>query len=150
MANIQTYVTMPPLETETFFTLVDTIAQLIGASEKYWHEKGLNGARIRLLVEIAKAGGTIFPSELAERIGVTRANISVLLIPLEKEGFIVSADHPEDGRKRRIVLAEKGESLLWEMLPDNRKVIAEQMKGLTEGEMRELLRLMYKLREGME
>ncbi|GGD96211.1 MarR family winged helix-turn-helix transcriptional regulator [Paenibacillus nasutitermitis] len=150
MSDIQDYVINQPLETQTFFALVDATARLVGVSEKYWHSRGLNGARIRLLVEIAKAGGSILPSTLANEIGVTRANISVLLVPLEKDGYIESSGHPEDGRKRRIVLAEKGERLLREELPGNRKVIASQMKGLNEEQMHELLRLFRKLQGGMD
>ncbi|RNB85146.1 MarR family transcriptional regulator [Brevibacillus fluminis] len=150
MTTIQQYVTNLPLETETFFALVDTTARLVGVSEKYWHQQGINGARIRLLVEIAKEGGTMLPSVLAERIGVTRANISVLLHPLEQGGYIRSSDHPEDGRKRRVELTEAGEKLLWDVLPENRKVVAAQMTGLDAAEMHELLRLFRKLQQGME
>lgn len=148
MENIQQYVTQQPLEVKAFFALVDTTARLVGASEKYWFAKGLNGARIRLLGEIAKAGGSILPSALAARIGVTKANISVLLVPLEQLGYIRSASHPEDGRKRRIALTSEGESLLLDVLPGNRTVIAEQMRRLDEAEMRQLLALLNKLQGG--
>jgi DNA-binding MarR family transcriptional regulator len=148
MRDIQQYVTELPLESRMFFSLVDATARLIGFSEKYWSSKGLNGARIRLLVEIAKAGGTILPSVLASRIGVTKANISALLVPLEKLGYLASSDHPEDGRKRMIVLTPVGESLLWDVLPGNRSVIAARMKGLKEEEKRQLIALLGKLQEG--
>ncbi|WP_409344642.1 MarR family winged helix-turn-helix transcriptional regulator [Paenibacillus sp. MBLB4367] len=148
MTTIQQYVTQHSLEVQTFFAMVDTTARMIGYSEKYWFSKGLNGARIRLLVEIAKEGGSILPSALASRIGVTRANISVLLVPLEEQGYIRVSSHPEDGRKRRIVLTPEGESLLWDVLPGNRDVIAEKMKVLDDAEMRQLLALFKKMTEG--
>lgn len=148
MNDIQRYVTELPLEARTFFSLVDATARLIGFSEKYWSSKGLNGARIRLLVEIAKAGGTILPSDLAARIGVTRANISVLLVPLEEAGYLTSSDHPEDGRKRIIVLAPEGERLLRDVLPGNRSVIASRMEALNDEEKVQLLTLLGKLQKG--
>jgi DNA-binding MarR family transcriptional regulator len=148
MKDIQQYVTELPLEARTFFALVDATARMIGFSEKYWASKGLNGARIRLLVEIAKAGGTILPSVLAARIGVTKANISVLLGPLEQLGYITSASHPEDGRKRTIVLSPEGESLLWDVLPGNRAVTAARMEGLNDQEKMQLLGLLGKLQKG--
>ncbi|MFE5322547.1 MarR family winged helix-turn-helix transcriptional regulator [Paenibacillus sp. NPDC056579] len=145
MTDIHKYVTEQPLGVQTFFALVDTTARLIGISEKYWSSKGLNGARIRMLVEIAKAGGSILPSMLAGRIGVTKANISVLLVPLEQHGYIRCTSHPEDGRKRMIVLTPEGEGLLWEFMPGNRAVIAEQLDKLNESEMRQLITLLEKL-----
>lgn len=150
MKDIQKYVTEQPLESQTFFALVDATAKLVGASEKYWFSKGLNGARIRLLVEIAKAGGSILPSMLAAKIGVTKANISVLLVPLEQQGYIRSSTHPEDGRKRRIILTPEGENLLWGELPGNRAVIGKEMAGLNEAEMRQLLLLLNKLQKERE
>jgi len=146
--DIRAYVAEPPLETEVFFALVDTTALLIGYSEKYWASLGLNGARIRLLVEIAKAGGSVLPSELASRIGVTKANVSVLIVPLERQGYLEIRSHPSDGRKRRIELTEEGERLLREVLPGNRRTIADRMDGLGEADKRRLIELLGKLREG--
>ncbi len=143
--DIQKYVTNQPLEVQTFFALVDTTAHLVATSEKYWFSKNLNGARIRILVEIAKAGGNILPSVLAGRIGVTKANISAMLIPLEQLGYIHISNHPEDGRKRRIVLSPEGERLLLDVMPGNRETIAKNMKSLDETEMKQLLSLLHKL-----
>lgn len=146
--SIQKYVLQQPLEVQAFFTLVDTTAELVGTSEKYWASKETNGARIRILVEIAKAGGAILPSSLAERIGVTKANISVLLIPLEKAGYIRSFDHPGDGRKKMIELSSEGEKLLEDLLPGNRATITDRMKVLNENEMHVLISLLGKLQRG--
>jgi DNA-binding MarR family transcriptional regulator len=150
MKDIQQYVLQQPSEVGAFFELVDAAARVIGVSEKYWHSLGLNGARIRVLVEIAKAGGSILPSALAQRIGVTRANISVLLVPLEDRGYIHTSSHPEDGRRRRVVLTEEGKQLLLDVLPGNREVITAQMKRLSPEELELLSRLLAKLQEGAE
>ncbi|MBO7746138.1 MarR family transcriptional regulator [Paenibacillus sp. MWE-103] len=147
MSELWKYVTEQPLETQAFFALVETTAELVAVSEKYWASNGMNGARMRMLVEIAKAGGAILPSELASRIGVTKANVSVLLLPLEQSGYIRSSSHPEDGRKRRIELSPEGERVLRELLPGNRAAVAEGMRRLDEAEMRQLLGLLRKLRQ---
>lgn len=90
--------------------------------------RGTNGARIRILVEIMKEGGTILPSVLAQRIGVTKSNISLLLTPLENEGFIRREGHPMDGRKSVISITSEGQSLLLRNLPENRQRIAEKCR----------------------
>ncbi|TVX96677.1 MarR family winged helix-turn-helix transcriptional regulator [Cohnella terricola] len=150
MDVLQRYVSQQPLEVETFFAMVDTTAELIGNSEKYWSSRGINGARIRILVEIAKAGGTILPSVLAVRIGVTKANISVLLVPLEQQGYIRSISDPKDGRKRRILLSDEGEKLLLDVLPGNRAVIAKRMENLDADKLKLLLSLLRKLQARKE
>jgi len=147
MDVIQRYVTQQPLEVEAFFAMVDTTAELVGISEKYWSSLGINGARIRILVEIAKAGGTILPSTLASRIGVTKANISVLLSPLEQQGYIRSESDPEDGRKRKIQLSEDGENLLLDVLPGNRATIMKRMENLDADELKLLMSLLRRLRK---
>ncbi|GAA3400025.1 MarR family winged helix-turn-helix transcriptional regulator [Paenibacillus hodogayensis] len=143
--DLQRMLLHPPVQTQAFFALVETTAGLVGISEKYWHSKGLNGARIRLLAEIAKAGGTLLPSVLARRIGVTKPNITVLLAPLEKDGLVARAAHPQDGRKTVVSITEAGEALLLDHLPGNRQTIADAMQGLEEDEQRQLIRLLDKL-----
>ncbi|MFD2329226.1 MarR family winged helix-turn-helix transcriptional regulator [Cohnella sp. GCM10020058] len=147
MDDLQKYALEQPPGVHAFFALVETTADLIAASERYWQSHDLNGARIRILVEIAKAGGSLLPSALAERIGVTKANISVLLVPLASEDLVRIDDDPNDGRKRRVTLAAAGERLLRDKLPGNREVIGRRMDRLSEAETRQLLDLLAKLRE---
>ncbi|MEO3944769.1 MarR family transcriptional regulator [Gorillibacterium sp. CAU 1737] len=147
MEELQEYVLHLPLANEVFFALVETTAKLVEVSEQVWQSHGLNGARIRVMVEIMKAGGTLLPSELAQRIGVTKANISLLLIPLERDGFIHRAVHPQDGRMTLISITEEGKSLLMRHLPENRQRVSERMQALEAHELKQLLVLVSKLRE---
>ncbi|MEK3982573.1 MarR family transcriptional regulator [Paenibacillus sp. FSL K6-3166] len=130
------------------FQFSETTASLVSVSDKYWQSKGLNAERIRILVEISKQGGTISPSTLAHNIGVTKGNISLLLIPLEKEGWITRWTHTQDGRKSVISITGEGQRLLLEHLPGNRQVVAERMQGLDEQELRQLIILLEKLSNG--
>ncbi|MRN55123.1 MarR family winged helix-turn-helix transcriptional regulator [Paenibacillus monticola] len=148
MDDLQQYVLDQPLHTQAFFTLVEATANLVAISEKYWQSKGISGARIRVLVEIAKQGGTILPSVLAHKIGVTKANISLLLTPLEKDGYIIRASDTLDGRKSVISITSAGQQLLMEHLPNNRQTVAEGMKGLNVQELQLLISLLQKLNRG--
>ncbi|UKS27850.1 MarR family transcriptional regulator [Paenibacillus sp. HWE-109] len=146
MKDLQEYVHELPLHSLAFFALVEATANLVDVSEKYWQSKGVNGARIRILVEIMKEGGTVLPSMLAKKIGVTKPNISLLLIPLENEGLIVRASHPKDGRKTVISITNEGQSLLLKYLPENRQKISEKMSALSDQELNQLLVLLNKLK----
>ncbi|MGX1826733.1 MarR family winged helix-turn-helix transcriptional regulator [Paenibacillus taichungensis] len=143
--SLQEYLLHLPLPNAAFFTMVEATANLVAVSEKYWQSKGLNGARIRVLVEIAKDGGTMLPSVLAEKIGVTKANISLLLTPLERDGYIARAEHARDGRKTVISITDAGRTLLSGHLPGNREVVARQMDKLDEQEQHQLIILLQKL-----
>ncbi|MNS75790.1 putative HTH-type transcriptional regulator [compost metagenome] len=150
MKDLQEYVIDLPLHNLVFFTLVETTAKLVDVSEKYWQSKGLNGARIRILVEIMKEGGTLLPSTLAKKIGVTKSNISLLLSPLENEGYIRREPHPEDGRKWVISITREGQNLLLQYLPENRQGITEKMQVLEDQELTQLLALLNKLKKGKD
>ncbi|MGG4094440.1 MarR family winged helix-turn-helix transcriptional regulator [Paenibacillus lautus] len=145
--DLQQYVLDLPLPTLAFFTLVETTAKLVDVSESYWKSQGLNGARIRILVELMKEGGTMLPSKLAQKIGVTKPNISLLLTPLEHEGLIRREPHPRDGRKSVITITSEGQRLLIHNLPENRQRISDKMNVLTEPELKQLLGLLQKLKE---
>ncbi|MFF2888596.1 MarR family winged helix-turn-helix transcriptional regulator [Paenibacillus sp. NPDC057967] len=146
MKELQQYVIDLPLHNQVFFALVEATAQLVDVSESYWQSQGVNGARIRILVELMKDGGTLLPSRLAQKIGVTKANISLLLGPLEKDELIRREPHPKDGRKSVISITEQGQSLLLEHLPHNRERIAERMSVLDELELKQLHALLQKLK----
>ncbi|MFF2481393.1 MarR family winged helix-turn-helix transcriptional regulator [Paenibacillus sp. NPDC058071] len=148
MNELQQYVLDLPLPNQVFFTLVETTAQLVDVSEQYWQSKGISGARIRLLVELMKEGGTLSPSVLAQKIGVTKANISLLLTPLENDGLVQRKPHAEDGRKWVISITDKGRFLLQRHLPDNRQAVANRVQALDESELTQLLFLLNKLKRG--
>ncbi|MBM6996629.1 MarR family transcriptional regulator [Paenibacillus sp. DXFW5] len=146
MEELQDYVMQQTLPMQVFFTLVEATAKLVEVSEKYWHSIGQNGARVRILVEIMKEGGQLLPSLLAQKIGVTKANISLLLTPLEKDGLIRRTSHPTDGRKSVISITIEGQSFLLNHLPGNRSTVTEKLKVLTDDELKQLAGLLNKLK----
>lgn len=58
--------------------------------------RGLTAAHGRLMAELEPAGTR--PSQLAARLGVTKAAIGQLVDKLEKKGLVVQAPDPHDGR----------------------------------------------------
>lgn len=58
--------------------------------------KGLSAAHGRLMSEMDPSGSR--PSQLAERIGVTKAAVGQLLIRLQESGMVERAADPTDGR----------------------------------------------------
>jgi DNA-binding MarR family transcriptional regulator len=58
--------------------------------------RGLTAAHGRLMAEVEPTGTR--PSQLAARLGVTKAAVGQLVDKLEKKGLVVRAPDPEDGR----------------------------------------------------
>jgi DNA-binding MarR family transcriptional regulator len=67
--------------------------------------RGLTATHGRLMAELEPAGTR--PSQLAARLGVTKAAVGQLLDKLEKKGLIVRAPDPDDGRALIVRPTEK-------------------------------------------
>lgn len=88
------------------------------------------------------------PSEIAEKLGVTRATVTGLLDGLEKDGLISRQMHPEDRRAFCIELTGKGRTFLAELLPDHYRRVAGLMAHLNNDERRQLVGLLSKVSQG--
>lgn len=90
------------------------------------------------------------PSELADKLGVTRATVTGLLDGLERDELISRQMHPEDRRAFRIELTPKGRDFLSEMLPDHYRRIAGLMTHLNSDERCQLIELLAKVAQGQD
>lgn len=87
----------------------------------------------------------LLPSEVAEKIGVTRATVTGLLDGLERDGFVRRKAHPDDRRAVTVALTAKGRTFLDDLLPGHYRRIAGLMANLDEDERKELVRLLTKV-----
>ncbi|TES52877.1 MarR family transcriptional regulator [Halalkalibacterium halodurans] len=112
-------------------------------SNQHLKKWGLSISQFDLLVQI----GTHQPlsqQELAERLLVTKGNMTHALGKLEKLGLV---KREQEWRTKLITLTEKGESLLADVLPEQQRFQAAQFDSLTNEEQLELLRLLKKLQK---
>ena len=85
--------------------------------------------------------------DLAERLSVTKRNITTLVDALESEGLAARTPHPTDRRSKLVALTEKGESTFREAVkvqrqhlealvanlePDKQELMGEALAQLTE------------------
>jgi DNA-binding MarR family transcriptional regulator len=101
----------------------------------------LSLAQFDLLTTLKSSEG-ITQNELAKRLLVTQGNITQLLDKLEQRGLL--ARHQE-GRTKCLMLIEKGQRLLAEVMPTHAAWNAEQFAGLSLTEQEQLLGLLRKL-----
>ena len=109
---------------------------------------GVSYARMRLLGAL-HCGGPKIMSGISDELGVTRRNITALVDALEDEGLVRRLPHPTDRRATVIELTDEGGHTMDTLYDGHRRAVAELFVGLSDGDRRELLRLLGLLREGL-
>ena len=85
------------------------------------------------------------PSELAEKVGVTRATISNMLQRMERDGLVDIRPAEQDGRGKIVNLTQEGRDFMEEILPPHYLRVSKLMEKLTETEQKDLILLLKKL-----
>ncbi len=89
----------------------------------------------------SKKGHAVYATELHDQFGISKPAISSILKELKKKGYVETLIHPEDDRKKQIVLTEKAyliEKPIKEGLAEQqnrlcRKIPPEQREIIKEG-----------------
>ena len=87
----------------------------------------------------------IAPSELAAKVGVTRATISNMLRRMERDGLVDIRPAALDGRAKVVSLTKAGCEFMEKILPPHYLRVSMLMEKLTEDEQKELIMLLEKL-----
>jgi len=138
------------LDTSVLLGLYETAMLLIKQNVEFVSKQGLTNQQWVILIHLAKDPNLPFlireqhaeplmASELAESLGVTRANITNLLTILMEKKLIKQIEDKEDRRKKRLVLTTKGEDLIKTMQPDRINSNSNMLDGLTVREKEQFL-----------
>lgn len=87
----------------------------------------------------------IAPSELADKVGVTRATISNMLQRMERDGLVNVRRAEQDGRAKVVSLTAAGCAFMEEVLPPHYLRVSKLLEKLTEDEQKQLIGLLEKL-----
>ncbi len=100
-----------------------------------------------LVISMLADSGPLSPSEIGERLIVTRATVTGLLDSLERRGLVRRVAHPTDRRSLLVEVTAEGRRTANRL----RKVIhaaeARWLGGLSESERRQLVRILHKLQD---
>ena len=102
---------------------------------------GLNVAQFDVLARVGANKG-ITQQELADRLLVTKGNISQLLDRMEREGLL---KRWQEKRSNNLILTEKGQELHDRVVPAHEQLIEQQFVALSVTEVTELQRILRKL-----
>ncbi len=84
-------------------------------------------------------------SEIAESLGVSRPNITVLVNSLIKKGLVEQGSDPDDRRRKRLHLTAKGWQIIHKMEPVRRRFNRALFTKFEESDLNELKRLLVHL-----
>lgn len=88
-------------------------------------------------------------AELTRRLGVEAASVSKAIERMEKSGFIVRQQDPEDARANRIYLTETGRALEQPVKDAWQSIESQLLVGMTNEEKLLLRRLILQMRENL-
>ena len=118
------------------------VVQKIGRTQStYLRTWDLNEAQFDVLAQIGASQG-ITQQQLADKLLVTKGNVSQLLSRMENLGLLTRCPGQ---RNNTLSLTEKGQRLHDSVVPAIENLIAEQFSGLSVPEVLSLLRILRKL-----
>jgi DNA-binding MarR family transcriptional regulator len=107
---------------------------------------GLTGPQFDALATVGAHEG-LTQQELADRLGVTKGNVSQVLARLEGAGLV---ERRADGAANQLALSAAGRRLVAEALPGHDAHIDACFAALTAAEREQLLRLLTKLDRALD
>jgi DNA-binding MarR family transcriptional regulator len=134
--------------TEAFMNLVRTADAGINRVAQLLRPFDLTPAGGLVLSALADAG-PLSPSQLSERLIVTRATMTGLLDSLERRGHLRRAPHPTDRRGLLVEITSRGKRVADEFRRVIHAAEAEWLGALSETQQRTLIRLLQRVQDAL-
>ncbi|MEX2784718.1 MarR family winged helix-turn-helix transcriptional regulator [Streptococcus sp. H49] len=129
-----------------------SISKEITKSYNYFFNMyGLTDAKFSVLMILYRAPNrTLFPYEIAEQSGITRASVTTLLDGLSRKKLITRQHDVVDRRKIVVTLTNEGLDCLKEILPIHYRLTQNITSFLSIEQKRTFLKFLTKLELGLE
>lgn len=129
--------------------LLRAAKRMLGSFAIAFAAHGLSPGRYSVLMALDVHRPSLAPSEIAERLGVTRATVTGLIDGLTRDGFVVHTLDSDDRRRKAVAITPEGEALLDVVLPDIFARMADLTAPLSTEERRQAVRLLGKIEDGL-
>ena len=137
------------LATETVMNTVRTADLLIDRIGSLVRPLGVSPAG-GLILGLLRDHGPMSPSELGDRLIVTRSTITGVLHSLERRGLLRRTPHPTDRRSLVVEITEEGRRVL----ADVRRIVHRHEKGwmheLADADLKKLIRLLHRVQQSID
>jgi len=100
-----------------------------------------------LVLGILRDHGAISPSELGDRLIVTRATVTGLVDSLERRGFVSRTANPADRRSLIVAITPAGLAVLQDLRIIIHRHEKSFMAGLSDGEVRQYIELLHRIQD---
>ncbi len=91
-------------------------------------------------------GEKLTQQKLADRLFVTKGNISQMLKVMERKGLI---ERIKEGSFKRLIITDKARAILKELIPAHTQFVDSQLSSLSLAEQAQFLGLLKKLQDGL-
>ena len=118
-----------------------------GVMSDHFARAGISPGKYSILMELVSLppGNTLSPSELADRVGVTRPTVTGLIDGLKRQGFIKRNVDPQDRRKVVLMLTSKGRDFIDGLMPVQFRKMSAIFDGLSKPQQDELCGLLFEI-----
>lgn len=129
--------------------MVRTYSKFVHRMHQVFSRYGLTGPQFDVLATLHRGEG-IMQQELAERLLVTKGNVTGVIDRMVVLGWIERRPDPEDRRVNRLYLMDTGKEKFAEVNPEHHELIYRFMAEFTPEEIHTLSHLLSKLEEGID
>ncbi|HSO00837.1 MAG TPA: MarR family transcriptional regulator [Candidatus Nanopelagicales bacterium] len=138
----------PPEDKTEVDAIVETIIYLYTESRRLTKEMastfGLTGPQLTIL-KLLESFPDLSLSTLSERIRAQNSTVTGIVDRMEREGLVRRERSRADRRVVHLRLSEKGARLAREIQVEPMEIFRQSLLGLTEADLRDLLRILTKL-----
>ena len=131
-------------------SIVETIIYLYTESRRLTkgmaREVGLTGPQLTV-IKLLETFDNLSLSSLSERIRAQNSTVTGIIDRMEREGLVRRERSTVDRRVIHIRLSDKGQKLARGIQVEPMEIFRDALQSLTQGELRDLLRIMNKLQK---
>lgn len=136
------------LATEAVMNTIRTADQLFDRIGRLLRPLNVSAAG-GLVLGILRDRGPMAPSELGERLIVTRATVTGLLDSLERRGFVRRLPHPADRRSLLVEITPAGLAVVQELRTLVHRQERDWMSVLSDDELRAYIELLHRIQDSL-
>ncbi len=132
----------------TFILFTQASDAVTKYANAHFHRKSsLSIIKFVTLQILSVNGGTMRPSDIAEWVSRERHDITTLIDRLARDGLVRTEHSDKDRRTKKVILTDKGRSVLAETTPTARDIVDRVMLSISESDAALLERLLKTLRQ---
>ncbi len=136
------------LATEAVMNTIRTADMLFDRIGRLLRPLGVSAAG-GLVLGLLRDNGALSPSQIGERLIVTRATVTGVVDSLESRGYVMRTPNPADRRSLRIELTPEGLAVVAEVRALVHRHEKEWMSGFSDDELRAYVATHHRIQDGL-